>query len=495
MKVQPETRPKENVLFPVFFKLEQLPLLIVGGGKVALEKVNAVVQNSPGAKITLVSPEILPEIKHLSRLHHIKLIQRPFFTEDLIGKKLVIVAVNNKEISTYVKKEASQFNVLVNVADKPEECDFYLSSVVKKGNLKIAISTNGQSPTMAKRLKEVLHENIPNEVEDGIEKLNTLRTYLKGDFAYKVNELNRNTEVLIKKKQRTKWKLFKQGLIYLAFALSLMITGHLVLDAIGIQTLYTGIGELFVSLDPMFIWFVLAGAVAAFIDGLLGMAYGVSATTFLLSLGVGPAAASMSVHASEIVTSGVSGLMHLKFGNVNRKLFRAIVLPGVGGAIIGAFALSVFENYEGYIKPLVAIYTLILGAIIILKAVKRQQKKRKVRKLGPLAFTGGFLDSVGGGGWGPIVSSTLIADGRNPLYTIGTVNLTEFFVALSSSVAFFTLIGTGYWQIIVGLIIGGSITAPLAAGFAGKLPVKTLMLSVGILVILISLRILFLSVL
>jgi uncharacterized protein len=248
-----------------------------------------------------------------------------------------------------------------------------------------------------------------------------------------------------------------------------------------------GVVSSFVS-SELFI-FILAGFVAQMIDGALGMAYGVSASTFLLSFGVPPAAISASIHTSEIFTSGASGLMHLKFKNVNRLLFRSLLLPGIVGAIIGAYVLSSLEEYNAYIKPIIAGYTLVLGIIIIKKALRGKGRK-KVKRIAPLALFGGFMDSVGGGGWGPIVSSTLIAGGRHPRYTVGSVNLAEFFVALFSSLTFIALIGLSHWQIIVGLIIGGVIAAPIAANLSRKLPIKTMMLLVGGVVILVSLRIL-----
>ena len=218
------------------------------------------------------------------------------------------------------------------------------------------------------------------------------------------------------------------------------------------------------------------------------MAYGVTATTFLLSGGISPAASSASVHASEIFTSGVSGLMHLKFGNVNRKLFKNLLIPGVIGAILGAYILTSLENYNYILKPLVSVYTLILGLVIIYKALKKDSIRKRIKRLFPLAMFGGLLDSIGGGGWGPIVSSTLIAGGRNARYTIGSVNLAEFFVALASSITFVTLIGLTHWIIIVGLIIGGCIAAPIGAMLANKIPTKTIMILVGLVVIIISLK-------
>ncbi|WP_161891095.1 sulfite exporter TauE/SafE family protein [Pontibacter russatus] len=234
--------------------------------------------------------------------------------------------------------------------------------------------------------------------------------------------------------------------------------------------------------------YMLAGFVAQMIDGALGMAYGLSSTTFLLAMGVPAAAASASVHTSEIFTSGVSGLMHLRFGNVNRKLFQTLLLPGVIGAVLGAYILSSLEHYDYIIKPVVASYTMVLGVLIIRKAYQLRKKGAEMKNVAPLAIFGGFMDSIGGGGWGPIVSSTLMARGHCPRFTIGSVNLTEFFVALASSITFFTMIGLVHWQIILGLILGGVFAAPVAASLTRRLPVKTIKLIVGAVVILISLR-------
>jgi len=272
-------------------------------------------------------------------------------------------------------------------------------------------------------------------------------------------------------------------------AIALMIVGHLLFTYITYDRLSVLWDEL--ELNESFFYYILGGFVAQMIDGALGMAYGVTSATFLLTIGVPPSAVSASVHASEIFTSGVSGYMHLKFGNVNSKLFKKILIPGVIGAISGAYLLTSLEKYIYIIKPLVAVYTLILGILIIQKALKKRIEKRPIRQIGWLAFAGGSLDSIGGGGWGPIVTSTLIARGRHPKYTIGSVNLAEFFVSLASSVTFITLIGFSHWQVVLGLILGGMVAAPIAANLSRKLPIKTMMIMVGTIVIIVSLRIIY----
>ncbi|MBX2949098.1 MAG: sulfite exporter TauE/SafE family protein [Crocinitomicaceae bacterium] len=280
----------------------------------------------------------------------------------------------------------------------------------------------------------------------------------------------------------------KRLLINLFTVIGLMIAGHIFFTLLPPVEIWNQFNSMLSEMNETFLYFMLGGFIAQLIDGALGMAYGVSATTFLLTLGVSPAVASMSVHASEIVTSGVSGIMHLRFGNVNNRLFKSIVVPGIIGAITGAYLLSEFEQYNQYIKPIVSSYTLFLGALIIYKVVRKKQARKKVTRVGWLATLGGFLDSIGGGGWGPVVSSTLIARGKNPRMIVGSVNLAEFFVSLASSFTFFTILGATAWQPILGLILGGVCAAPIAAYLTSRLNIKAMMLFVGIVVIIVSLR-------
>jgi uncharacterized protein len=512
--VLPETQPPtiltENHLFPVFLKLHELHTLIVGGGFVGEEKATAVLRNSPEARVTLIAPEIRPEIQALTAQHpYLTLILKPFDEADLDGKDLVIAATNDKAVNSYIKQVAKARKILANVADTPQECDFYLSSIVQKGNLKIAISTNGKSPTVAKRVKEVLNETFPAEMDSLLQNVERIRNTLKGDFAEKVKQLNAVTASLAPEAelvQAAEIKLpptppatfikhsWRYRLLLAFSAVGFMVLGHLLFSFLPMEVIGGYALQAAGSIDSSILYFILGGFIAQMIDGALGMAYGVSASTFLLSFGIPPAAVSASVHASEIFTSGVSGLMHLRFGNVNNKLFKTLLLPGVLGAILGAYVLTSAEDYAHIIKPLVAIYTLTLGLIIIRKAIRKTVQKRRIRKMGLLAVTGGFLDSVGGGGWGPIVSSSLIASGRHPLYTIGSVNLTEFFVSFASSVTFITLIGFSHWQVVLGLVLGGMVAAPFAALIARRLPVKTMMIVVGLVVIILSLRNIYTSV-
>ena len=237
--------------------------------------------------------------------------------------------------------------------------------------------------------------------------------------------------------------------------------------------------------------FILVGFLAQMIDGTLGMAYGVSATTVLLALGVSPAVASASVHAAEVVTTAISGFSHFRLGNVDMSLFKKLVIPGVIGAVLGGYILVSIPS--DVIQPYVAAYLLVMGLFILYKAIRQGQTREVRSHLIPLGLVGGFLDAIGGGGWGPVVVSTLVARGNHPRFTIGSVNLAEFFVALAASVTFVLTIGLSYWQAIVGLALGGAIAAPIAAYVCKRAPTRILMILVGILISIVSIRTLVLA--
>ncbi|RPD42534.1 precorrin-2 dehydrogenase/sirohydrochlorin ferrochelatase family protein [Chitinophaga barathri] len=191
---------EQNHLFPVFFKLDQLQVLVVGAGNVGCEKVSAILQNCPAARVTVVATWFAPEMAGITEgYNNVTLVQKEFSCGDLFGKDLVIAATADKELNSCIWEKAKASRVLINVADTPALCDFYLGSVVQKGNLKIAISTNGKSPTIAKRLKEVLNDAIPEQLENVLHHLQAIRDRLKGDFADKVKKLNELTSVLVSK--------------------------------------------------------------------------------------------------------------------------------------------------------------------------------------------------------------------------------------------------------------------------------------------------------
>ena len=242
--------------------------------------------------------------------------------------------------------------------------------------------------------------------------------------------------------------------------------------------------------------FIAAGFVAQMIDGALGMAYGVSSNTFLLSLGIPPAAASASVHMAEVVTTGISGFSHWRLGNVDWRLVRRLLIPGVIGGVTGAYLLTSIDG--DLIKPWIAGYLLLMGFVIIYKAFTMTPRSQPDEGHGPrislLGLFGGFCDAIGGGGWGPVVTSTLVARGKYARHTIGSVNFSEFFITFAESVTFVLALSfSQYWQIILGLLIGGGIAAPLAARLTKQLPLKSLMVLVGVLIVVLSIRTIYLA--
>ncbi len=193
------TEREGNLLFPVFLKLEELNLLIVGGGNVGHEKLSAVLRNSPAAPVTLVSREINQEVRDLAGQYpNVELIERSFANEDLNGRDIVIAATDDKALHERIRAEAKVRKVLINVADTPALCDFYLGSVVKKGDLKIAISTNGKSPTLAKRMREFLEASLPDSTQELLDNLSSIRARIEGDFQAKLKALNEVTSGFLK---------------------------------------------------------------------------------------------------------------------------------------------------------------------------------------------------------------------------------------------------------------------------------------------------------
>jgi len=491
---RPTAQEAGNRLFPVFLKLENLRLLIIGGGNVGLEKLNAVLQNSPETNILIVATAIREEIRQLaSTRSNITMEERPYRTEDLDRADIIISAVNDKTTSAVIAQAARQRGILINVADTPDLCDFYLSSVVRKGDLKIAISTNGKSPTIAKRLREEIGNMIPEEMQNVLDNMQVIRRGMNGDFNEKVRQLNDLTKVLVAKQTRaeilhqppqSKWQ---QVVKWCLFAFCFMILGHAILSLVPFHEIGGYISTLPRYIDVHgFLIMLLTGFIAQMVDGSMGLGYGTISTTFLLANGVSPAIVSSRVHSARVFSSGVSGYSHHRFGNINKKLFRALVIPGSIGAIIGAALAFYGQKYAAYVRIPLSVYTVYLGYYIMRKAFAKRNLKNKVRRAGWLASAGGFMDAFAGGGWGTLVTSTLISKRKDPRYVIGSVCLAEFFIVLASSITFFILLKNIPLIDVAGMILGGIIAAPIAAKLVGRLPIRTMFIAVGSLVILTS---------
>lgn len=236
---------------------------------------------------------------------------------------------------------------------------------------------------------------------------------------------------------------------------------------------------------PDFFTFMAVGFLAQLVDGALGMAFGVISTSALVALGVPPAAASAGVHTVETVTTAVSGTSHAIARNVDWKLFARIAIPGVIGAVAGAYILTSIPADKA--KPLIQAYLGVLGLWLFWRGFRHIHVEREPKVVEPLGLVGGFMDAAGGGGWGPIVTSNLIVQGKSPRHTIGTVNAAEFFVTTSAAITFIYHLG---WEVVtvatLGILAGGVIAAPFGAILAKKLRADTLMILVGAVLMLTS---------
>jgi uncharacterized protein len=237
------------------------------------------------------------------------------------------------------------------------------------------------------------------------------------------------------------------------------------------------------SLD--FLILVAIGFAAQLVDGALGMAFGVISTTAMLTMGLPPAHASAVAHTAEIFTTAASGASHVYFRNVDWRLVVRLGIAGVVGAVAGAWFLSNIDGNAA--RPFVAAYLLLIGALILLKAFRRAPQSDPAFSVAPpLGLVGGFLDASGGGGWGPVVTSTLIGSGQAPRTVVGSVNVTEFFIAVAASTTFFITLGaTPLWE-LAALVLGGVVAAPFGGWVVKHIPPRALMILVGILVIALS---------
>ncbi len=259
-------------------------------------------------------------------------------------------------------------------------------------------------------------------------------------------------------------------------------------------------------MSEQFFVFVLIGFVAQFIKGSIGMAFGVITSSFLLSLGIPPVLVSASVHTASIATTATTGISHVIFKNVDFRLFRQLIIPAVFASMVGAYVLTRIPL--AIARPIIGTYLLSMGLIILFRALRHivstkripvlfikkilqdQLPSEHVRGVVPLACLGGFCDALGGGGWGHILTSSLLAQGATPHYVIGTVNTVQFFVSVTASITFFLTVGITHWQIIFALITGGVLAAPLAAFMVRKVNPPILMLIAGIVVVVLSSKIL-----
>jgi uncharacterized membrane protein YfcA len=236
----------------------------------------------------------------------------------------------------------------------------------------------------------------------------------------------------------------------------------------------------------IFYWMLLVGFGAEIVAGSMGMGYGVICTSLLLILNVPPPVVSASIHSAEAFTSAAGTISHWQLGNVNKKLTRALAIPAIIGAVAGALALTyVGEKYAKITKPFIAAYTIYLGVKILQNAFRKKEvnQQKKKSNITVLGLVGGFIDSFGGGGWGPLVTGTFIKNGHTPRFVIGSSTFAKCILTIASAITFIFTIGIHHWNVVAGLLIGGIVTAPFSAMLTSKLPTKKMFVAVGIVVI------------
>jgi uncharacterized protein len=277
-------------------------------------------------------------------------------------------------------------------------------------------------------------------------------------------------------------RLVMWSVVFLMMAATIALASRLFNQPLG----QSGFALVSDALSSREFWAAAAvGLLAQTVDGALGMAYGITSTSFLLATGSSPAVASAAVHIAEVFTTGVSGISHIKLGNVNKRLFLRLLVPGMVGAAGGAWIVSTVDGAA--IKPFIAAYLLLMGLYVISKIARKIKPRRAEPKhVAKLGLFGGFVDAVGGGGWGPVVTTTLVGTGNDPRMTIGSVNLAEFFLTFVSAGVFAMLVGENPWVTVAGLVAGGLFAAPFAAMLTKRLHTKALLALVGGVIVLIS---------
>ena len=299
-----------------------------------------------------------------------------------------------------------------------------------------------------------------------------------------IEEITLSKEVVAAEQELTssRRKVFNKYMAAIFIVLLISLSTYLFLSAEQLTNLQIALQKD----NYMFYWMLLVGFGAEVVAGSMGMGYGVICTSLLLILNVPPPVVSASIHSAEAFTSAAGSISHWQLGNVNKKLVKALAIPAIIGAVIGALLLTyVGEKYAKVTKPFIAAYTIYLGIKILQNAFKKktvnQQKKKS--NITVLGLIGGFIDSFGGGGWGPLVTGTFIKNGHTPRFVIGSSTVAKCILTVASAITFIFTIGIHHWNVVAGLLIGGIVTAPFSAMLTAKLPTKKMFVAVGIVVI------------
>lgn len=485
---------------PLLFNFERVSLILVGKGEILSMFLNSLME------IPFQSVEIFDETKGYDKSLYPSFIfhDRRMEVEDMLHNSLLIISTDDYDYEERLIEWAIANGVFTYVVGKPEISDFSPMSLIKKGNTRFGISMGNNPPEVQKRVNKIIEHHLPQDLDAIVEEMKFVVKNPLMNINEELQHLDNITAKYLERKQKKQIshsEIEQLSKVYKAVQrranIYLGIIGVLLLVGVFSYTLYAFdlIPDLknFMNQDNHIFYKMLAvGFIAEIVAGSMGMGYGVICTTILLMMGVAPPVVSASIHSAESFTSAAGSISHYKLKNVNMKLVKALALPAVIGAIIGAFALTYFgEHYAHIVKPIISCYTLYLGINILRNAFKSkekvQRKPESARKLNTLGLAGGFIDSFVGGGWGPLVTGTLMKDGRTPRYVVGSSTFSKFLLTITSAITFIFTIGIEHWNIVLGLLIGGIITAPFSAMLTSKLPVKKMFIVIGFLVCIMSL--------
>ena len=491
-------------MHPLFLNLERIPVILVGNNDLIFKAVKQISHNSIHCKIKIFNENFSEKLTaFVSEKPNITLYYRNIEEEDLQEFSMLIISIDEHEKEEQLLQLSQNKNLLINVIGKPQISDFSLVSIIKNDQIKLGISSNDYTPEIQKRINKIIEHSIPSDLEEFIGKLK---------FAYKNPLMNRDDELKTLDNITAEYldQNQKQPLADSEFENLAKITkavrrrASIYLGIIGVMVLIGVLSyilfefqllpdiNVFLNRDNHIFYKMLAvGFVAELVVGSTGMGYGIICTTILLMLNIAPPIISASIHSAESFTSAAGSISHFRLKNVNMKLVKTLAIPAIIGAIIGALSLTYFgEHYAHIVKPLISCYTLYLGINILRNAFRNNKKKNRILKSGRsmkvLGLFGGFVDSFTGGGWGPIVTGTLLKDGRTPRYVIGSSTLSKFILTITSAITFVMTIGIQHWNIVLGLLIGGIVTAPFAAMLTSKIPIKKMFLVIGFLIIILS---------
>ncbi len=489
----------------LFLNAESWPLVMVGCEPASVPLLRDNFHSTSPKPVTLYALEFSVELLELQSQHpELRLEKRAIQSEDLKDRSLVIISESipsNEEEQIFSWCENKK--ILIHVQGKPSSSDFSFADLLQTEQLTMGIKLGEFSPEVQHRIRSIIEQSLPQDIDPFIKRLKFAHKHPLMNIEDELQELDKLTKEYLTQKRHPRLHdsefenlskviraVRRRANIYLGILGFIVLLGLFSYILIEFK-LFPDVGTFLSQDNHIFYKMLLVGFLAEIVAGSMGMGYGVLCTTILLMLNVAPPVVSASIHSAETFTSAAGSISHFKLKNVNKKLVKALALPAVLGAIIGALALSVFgEKYAHIVKPIISAYTLYLGINILRNAFKRKdEQKRKVKSdtnLSFLGLVGGFIDSFAGGGWGPLVTGTLMKDGRTPRYVVGSSTVSKFILTLTSAITFFFTLGIQHWNIVLGLLLGGIITAPFSAMLTSRLPVKKMFIVIGVLVILMS---------